>query len=301
MNLDIHGAVVMVVIVTILGAIISIWAGIRAIRKGIKVAYYRLKRKQTAGGWRAIIFALILIGISFLVGRYGEPVTYSVFKPSPSRTPTSTISMTPTISLTPTISFTPTISPTLATSYTPTSTGTPFLPMGIETQFKSMITPNPGAIFSPLIFSLSVKNFLPIDPQTVFQNPLSRVYVTYSYDGMTDGIQWTEVWYRNGQMINDHYKTGAWDSGTGGFGQDDLTLPAEQWLPGTYQLVIFVGIEWKVLGEFRVMGTPPTPTTSHTPSITRTPSMTSSLTRSPLPSRTPRPTDTRWPSPTPTR
>ncbi len=291
----------MVVIVTILGALLSIGAGISALRIGGRVAYYRLRRKQTAAGWRAIIFALILIGLSALIARFGEPVTYNIFKPSPTRTPTATISMTASISMTPTISLTPTITPTLAASYTPTASGTPFLPAAIETQFKSIVTPNPGAIFSPFIFSLSVKNFIPIDPQNAFQNPLSRVYVTYSYDGMTDGAQWTEIWYRNGQLINDHYKTGSWDSGTGGFAQDDLTLPADQWLPGTYQLVFFVGTEWKVVGEFRVLGIPPTMTISPTPSITRTPSMTSSLTQTPSPSRTPQPTDTRWPSPTATR
>ncbi|MBE3142397.1 MAG: hypothetical protein IMZ61_00505, partial [Planctomycetes bacterium] len=169
-----------------------------------------------------------------------------------------------------------------------------------EAQFKSTITPNPAAIFSPLVFSLSVKDRLAINPQKVFQNPLSRIYVTYSYDSMTDGSQFTSIWYQNGQMLSDKSKTDIWSGGTGGSGQDELDLPAEQWLPGIYQLVFFVGTDWKVLGEFRVMGEPPTATVSPTPSLTRTPTLTPSVTHTLVPSWTPRPTDTRWPSQTPT-
>ncbi len=166
----------------------------------------------------------------------------------------------------------------------------------METQFTSLVTPNPAAIFSPLVFSLVVNNHLAVKPQTVFQNPLSRVYVTYSYDGMNNGVQWTAIWYLNGQMLK--YETGAWEGGTGGYGQYELDLPVDQWLSGTYQLVFFVGAEWKVLGEFRVMGDPPTATISPTASFTPTPSLTPSVTHTPIPSWTPRPTDTRWPSPT---
>jgi hypothetical protein len=177
-------------------------------------------------------------------------------------------------------------------------TGTPFLPIAIETQFKSIVTPNPEAIFSLLVFSLKEKNYIAIDPQTVFQNPLTSIYATYTYDGMLNGVQWTEIWYFNGKQLK--YQTSSWDSGTGGSGVSVLPLPAEQWLPGTYQLAFFVGTEWKVLGEFRVMGNPPTATISPTPSLTGTPTMTPSTTPTFLPSRTLRFTDTRWPSPTPT-
>jgi hypothetical protein len=223
MKLDIHSAVVMAVILTLLGALLSAWSGIRAIQKGRKVTYYRLSRRQVTVGWWTIVFALGLVGIAFLLGRFGEPVSFRYFQPSPSSSPTSTISLTPTISQTPTISLTPSISPTPEFSYTPTVTTTPFLPMAIEAQFESIITPDPAAIFSPLLFSLNVINFRAISPLTVFENPLKRIYVTYSYDGMTDGVQWTAILYMNGQLLK--YDTGPWEGGTGGSGQYDL-IPA---------------------------------------------------------------------------
>jgi hypothetical protein len=296
MNLDIHSAIVTIIVITILGAIFSIWRGAIAFRKGNKVSYFRLKRIQMAAGWRAFIFGVVLVGFALLMGRFGEPVSYNFFPPSPTRTRTPTITTTPTITFTPTISQTFTITPTLAVSYTPTPTGTPFLPIAIESQFNSIVTPNSAAKFSPLVFSLKVNNYIAVEPQTVFQNPLNSVYVTYSYDGMTDGVQWTEIWYLNGKILN--YSTSLWDSGTGGSGQDELIFPTELWAPGIYQLVFFVGSEWKALGEFRVMGSPPTATMTPSPSATGAPTTTSSATHTHVPSATPRPTDTHWPSPT---
>lgn len=297
MKLDIHSAVVMAVILTLLGALLSAWSGFRAIRKGRKITYYRLSRRQVAVGWWTIVLALGLASFAFLLGRFGEPVSFRFFQPSPSLSPTSTISLTPTISHTPTISITPSISPTPEYSYTPTTTTTPFLPMAIEAQFESIITPDPAAIFSPLLFSSNVINFRAINPQTVFENPVKGIYVTYSYDGMIDGVQWTAILYMNGQLIK--YDTGSWEGGTGGLGQYDLILPAEQWLPGIYQLLFFVGVDWKVVGEFRVLGEPSTPTVTQTASLTKSPTLTPSLTRTPFPSFTRHPTDTRWPIPKP--
>jgi hypothetical protein len=168
MNLDIHSAIVTAVILTILGSIFCLWSGFKAILKGRKVAYFRLSRQQVASGWWTVSFSLVLMASAFLLNRFGEPVSYRFFPPSPTSSLTPTISLTSTISQTPTISLTPTITPTLAISYTPTNTGTPFLPMAIEAQFLSLVTPNPAAIFSPLVFSLNVNNFIATDPQTVF-------------------------------------------------------------------------------------------------------------------------------------
>ena len=168
------------------------------------------------------------------------------------------------------------------------------MPIAIETQFKSSVTPNPAAVFSPLKFSLTVANYQAVNPQTVFQNPLKQVFVTYSYDGMTDGVQWTAIWYLNGELLK--YETSPWEGGTGGSGQYELDLQQEQWLPGIYQLIFYVGTEWKVIGQFLVMGDPPTSTPTLIPSLTRTSSMTPSVTHTPRPTITPMPTDTHWPT-----
>jgi hypothetical protein len=173
------------------------------------------------------------------------------------------------------------------------------LPLVIEDQFVSTVTPNAEAIFSPLQFSRSISNYQAVDPQTSFQNPVGRIYVSYSYDGMTPGAQWTMIWYRDGELVN--YATRPWDGSTGGYGYEVWSPSAEELLPGTYWVVFFVGTEWTISGEFRVVGDPPTPTPTASATRTLTASSTRTSTRTPAPSWTLYPSDTHWPSPTPAK
>jgi len=288
MKLDIHDAVVMAIILTILGALISVWRAVRSIRKSRNVTYYRIRSSLVSNGWWTMVFAAGLVLFAILIGIIAEPIAYIYFPPSPTITHTPTISITPTISLTPTITETPTITLTPAESYTPTITSTPFLPDAIEVQFSGTVTPNPTMVFSPLKFSRSVANFIAVDQQTVFQNPVDKLFVTYTYNGMENGVQWTLLWYRDGELLK--YETSPWGGGTGGSGKYELDLPAEEWLPGTYQVIFFIGMEWKRVGEFRVTGEPATPIPSPSPSLT--PTITNTL----VPSSTLRPSQTRWPT-----
>jgi hypothetical protein len=190
------------------------------------------------------------------------------------------------------------------------------VPQVIETQFESEVTPNPDAVFSPLSFGRGVDNdYRPINPGTVFRNPIRQIVAVYSYDRMQDGVQWTVLWYRDGELV--HYETATWGAGTGGYGVVRFEPGESAWLPGNYEVQMFVGLEWKVVGRFIVEGEPNTATPTLTPSLTltptntRTPTLTAtpSLTRRPsntpaptdtrIPTRTPLPTDTRWPTNTP--
>jgi hypothetical protein len=189
--------------------------------------------------------------------------------------------------------------------------------------FSSVITPNPGAIFSPLVFArgIDLKSYEPVDSGTVFENPIERIVAIYTYDQMIPGAQWTALWYRDGTLL--HYETAPWDGTTGGYGFTEWAPDPSEWLAGEYQVQIFVGTEWKVAGRFIVEGEAPKPKPSPRPSATitytstRKPPPTVALTSTPFPtltpvpsntrpptstrkpSATPAPTDTPWPSPTP--
>ncbi len=141
-------------------------------------------------------------------------------------------------------------------------------------------------VFSPILFSKRMVDYQAVEPATVFENPVGSIFATFSYDGMTKGAQWTALWLRDGTLV--FYETEPWQGGTGGYAFSMWGPPAEDWLPGTYQVVLFVGMEWKALGEFRLMGDPPPPTLTPSPTITRT------STKTLLPTATFRPTDTRW-------
>jgi type VI secretion system secreted protein VgrG len=197
-----------------------------------------------------------------------------MFPPSPTVAPTLTPSVVPTLTLSPTITLTPTITDTPLVSVTPTGTATPFLPMVVEAQFVSVVTPNPDAVISPLVFAISVKNGLPESPSTLFRNPVTRIFASFSYDNMVPGAQWSAVWYRNGEYI--FHESYPWDGATGGYYYSECVSPAGGWQPGEYAVQIFVGVLFKRAGFFTVEGdAPPTPAPSSTlspiPSSTVTP------------------------------
>jgi type VI secretion system secreted protein VgrG len=190
-------------------------------------------------------------------------------------------------------------------------------------KFSSVVTPNPATVFSPLVFAreIDLKTYTPIDEGTVFLNPIRRIVAVFSFDGMTTGVQWTTLWYRDGQLV--YYETIPWADTTGGYGFVERVAAPDEWLPGAYEVQIFVGNDWQSVGRFVVEGEPPTATPTRAPTATkantatRVPRATSTVTRTRLPSptatpswtpapsatraptRTLLPTDTPWPSQTP--
>jgi hypothetical protein len=301
MSLDIRTAVQAAIILSVIGIILSIWGGVRSIRKARTLKFFRMRRDRMVHGWRLLFFAIFLALLTFFLRGYAEPIAYSFFPPSPTVTFTPTITLTPSITLTPTVTLTPTITLTPSVSDTPTVTPTPRVPLAIESRFESTTTPNPAAIFSDLVFTEGIEvvegGYQPLNPGTLFENPVSHMYALFSYDGMINGSQWTALWYRDGELVN--FETLPWDGGSGGFGYTDWDPDPSGWQPGEYEVQIFVGLQWKTSGRFMVEGDAPTPLPSSTPTSTGT------ATRTPTPTRTLTPTPTRTPtpgpSPTPTR
>lgn len=287
MSLDIHTAVLTAFIISILLIIISLWSGIRSIRKARSLKFFRMRRDRMVTGWRLILAAFIFIGCALFLHFFAEPVIYNFFPPTATLTSSPTITPTPTISITPSITTTPSITITPSETDTPTVTATPRIPLAIEADFESTITPDPNAVFSPLQFSRELdENLQPINPDTLFENPVGHLYAQFSYDQMTIGAQWTALWYRSTELVN--YETKPWDGQIGGWGYTDWDPDPHNWLPGEYEVQIFIGLEWKVSGRFTVEGQPPTQIPSATATYTASPTLTL------------RPSDTRVPTLTPT-
>lgn len=308
MDLDIRSAVITAYVLLALGALFLLCTGIQTIKRGQKVPFYRIRSQRVATGWRSISIGIILGFFSILLFSRGETTAYRYFPPSPTISRTPTITFTPTITLIPSITLTPTITLTPVISDTPTDLPTPFIPDEIATNFISKVTPFTGAIISPLEFSQQIVDGRAFNPATLIYNPVGHLYAVFSYDQMVPNVQYTAIWYRGIDIV--HYESYPWDGSTGGFYFTDWDPDPSAWIPGDYRVAIFVGMEFKVSGEFTVLGNAPTavPTASATitpsatqtlwPSYTPTPSYTSSPTRTPTSTRTPRPTDTRWPTPT---
>jgi len=163
----------------------------------------------------------------------------------------------------------------------------------VQNEFETETAPNPDALFSPLQFAKAIDDgWQPVNPALEFENPVGHLYGTFSYANMADGNQWSALWYRDGELV--YFETASWEGGSGGYGYTDWDPASDQWLPGTYEVQIFVGMEWKVSGYFTVTGSPPSPTVTSTPTATVTP------TRTPTKTGTPTATETLWPTRTPT-
>jgi hypothetical protein len=270
--MDIRAGIIASALLIVIGAFFSVRAGIRTIQFSRKMTFYRLRQARAASGWRMIGFGLLLLIFAAWLPFYGPPLAYQYFPPSPTPTLTPTITVTPSITVTPTMTETAIFTNTPPFTDTPTASSTPSLPLPILALFKSEITPLPDASFSPLQFSTVMSNSQCVDPKTVFQNPINYMAACYSYDKMEPGVQWTALWYRDGQMV--HQETHPWNGGTGGFDFADCKEATGGWLAGTYEVQIFVGEDWKVVGQFIVQGDPPTATPTITASPTRSPTAT---------------------------
>ena len=258
MKLDIHAAIQTAFFLTLLAVLLTIWGGIRIILSGQKSIFFRIGRRSILSGWRMMFLALLLGGWAVFLGVYAEPIVYEYYPPSP--VPTATVTAVPTLTetVTATASLIPTITPPTHDTRTPAPPATPSMPLVIELMIHSTVTPDPDAVFSEIEFTRRMVNSQATNPATLFKNPVGHLYGVFTYDQMTPGVQWTAVWYRGDLMV--YYETKPWDGAIGGYGFTDWNPPADEWLAGAYEVQIFVGMEWKVVGRFTVEGDPVTAT-----------------------------------------
>lgn len=252
--MDIRAGVIVIALFAVIGAYLSIRAAIRNMQTARKLSFYSLRKRHNATAWRFLFFTLFLLAFAYWLPFYGEPMIYVYFPPSLTPSLTPTITLTPTISQTPTITLSPTTTLTPSVSDTPTLTMTPFLPVAIEALFTGPVTPNPDSVFTAIQFSTQFDGVNPIDPKTVFELPIETMYGGFDYNNTQPGVQWTALWYRNGQLVC--YETEPWreEWGTGGIGgYTECSTPIGGWQAGQYEVQIFMGYDWKVVGRFTVM------------------------------------------------
>lgn len=272
MGLTLDQTVRFVTLLLVLGTVLGLWFGIGQIRTARKLPYFLLRRERITAGWKWVWISLGFAAAALLSVLFGRRAIYAVVPPTPSVTPTQTITLTPTITSTPTITLTPTITPTPTITHTPTATGTPEYPAALAVLIRASVTPPAEAVFSPIEMSTRLdRENRAVNPSDGFQNPLGRLYGAFTYNNLQNGVYWSAIWYRGGEIVC--IENQIWTDGTGGFGYTECE--PEFWLPGEYEIQMFLGERWMVSKRFVVTGEPPTPTATVT------------LTPSSLPSSTP--------------
>lgn len=272
-----------VALLLFLGFGLALFIGYHQLSLARRLPYFILRRERMSQGWRWVGVGILLAAAAVLVVLFGRPIAYRIVPPTPSMTPTATITLTPTITTSPTITSTPTITLTPSISPTPTQTATPALPEAISVLIRETVTPLPEAAFSPIEVATRLDRLnRPIDPGEELKNPLRRLYGAFTYNNLSDGVRWTAIWYRSDIVVC--LETQAWDGGTGGYGYTECE--PGQWLPGEYEIQMFIGESWMVSKRFTVVGDPPTPTPEPTPTNTHTATASPTWTASPSPSNT---------------
>ncbi len=273
-----------------LATVFFFMAGVRALRNSRRLISYQLRLPYIALARRSFAFSGLLASVLILL-ILSNPISIPKFaSPFKSQGLTETYSITPTQTLTISKKDTPTqplfILPAVTSGTAnprTTLTSTPSIPEPILAQFQSVITPQTGSQISRLRFATEMHGNQLIGPSVRFRNPIRRMFIVYSYAHMTPGVQWTLIWYRDGEYLG--YETRTWNADSSGAGIIEFEQEVDQWLPGIYEIRLFVGDEWKASGSFSLSGVPPTLTLTNT--ITPTASVTPII--KPTMSLTPRP------------
>ncbi len=264
MNIDIATTVKVLLALIGLGLFAAIYYGIVSIRTASRLEFFQKKQKLVAYGWRLIFLAFLLAGVWFWVFRKAEPIAYRHFPPSPTFTRTPTITLTPTITPTLKETLTPTITETLLYTYTPV------LPADAQATIQTPVGPDTSAIFSELWFAPKLDADLLLTDVSSESSPGNPHLWWVNIDKMALGVQWTAVWLYEGEIFFIETKVWTVNAVPAIWGYDCLQ-DAEKWLPGDYEVQIYVGSTWKASGRFSVIGNTtetPTPTASQVMIVT---------------------------------
>jgi type VI secretion system secreted protein VgrG len=263
-NIDIDTTFKVLLVLIVITIVVALIGAFRSISAARKLQFFKKRQDLIERGWRLVVLTLILGAIAFVLVRFGEPVAYRYFPPSPTITRTPTITTTPTITLTLRETYTPTITLTLAQTYTPA------LPDVVQTAIKTPVGVDNNAIFSVIEFSTQIDKGVLFNTTDVFNLPISQMYAGFSWDKMALGVQWSAVWLYEGEVIC--FESEPWKDSTGGYaGYSDACnsqLTPDQWKPGNYEVQIFVGQTFKTSGRFLIAGgdqVEPTPSLTPTP------------------------------------
>lgn len=158
----------------------------------------------------------------------------------------------------------PTFTPTSAPSTTPTPV--PPTPTRAETPI-----PAPASVqMGPIDFATQLTDRRqPISPTTVFSDTVNRVYATFPYSGMRNGLTWVQIWYYNGVEFSRGQDSWEWGS------TDRSYVFTKLVGVGDYRLELYVNDDLIASGEFAVrgpiaVGGPGTPVGSATPENSET-------------------------------
>lgn len=127
--------------------------------------------------------------------------------------------------------------------------GEPVLPDEFD-QIEPEVELTEEASFTNLVFSTEINDdYDPVSPRRTFVEGFFTIYATFDYVGMADGMAWSWVWRRDGEVINGGNELWQYaDDGPGWI----YFEPPEGYAPGQYTLEVWVNGELFQQGSFVV-------------------------------------------------
>ena len=117
-------------------------------------------------------------------------------------------------------------------------------------QLEPTVELKPSTELAELSFSQDITtDYVAVDPTLRFVSGYFTLYATFAYEGMEDGMVWSWVWRRNGEVIDGGNQR--WSYGADGPGYVYLQ-PEQGFALGNYTLDVWVNGELMTQGSFAV-------------------------------------------------
>ncbi len=238
------------------GIFIAVLAAARYAREAKTSQFYFIREQARIKAGRVMIVVgfLVVVTIVLAILVTASSTLTRVAQASPTPTPTPTLSPTapaPAVATaSPTSVLTPTPKPTSTASPSPTTIPLVGTPSSALTPIVGAATPLPGATFGEITLARGVTDDNePKDPDTVFPAGIAQLYAFFDYQNLSDGVLWTQVWYRGEKEIGS--ESGLWEWGSYGTAWIFLK-PIGGYSRGEYKVGLYIGDELKQTATFTV-------------------------------------------------
>lgn len=236
------------------GILIGILVAARYAREAKTSQFYFIREQARVKVGRLMILVGFLVVVTIVLGMllFVSNTFTRVAQTGPTLTPTlsPTTPATTVATASPTPVLSPTPQPTATASPSPTiipTMGTPSLAL---TPVVGVETPSPDATFGEITLARDVTDDnKPKDPGTVFPANISELYAFFDYRDLSDGVLWTQAWYRGGKEIGSESSLWEW----GSYGTAWIFLkPVGGYPRGEYEVRLYIGDELKQTATFTV-------------------------------------------------
>jgi len=226
--------------------------------KARRAPYYAMRRDafRRAKHWLLASLVLQALAVALLILPLYLTVIVPAPPPAPTVTPTVTPVFTPTRRPTRTPIATPTRRPTATPPFIPTLTPAIPLPEPALSPLPSAVPAGEDARIAIITMAADLDDSgQPVDPGTEFPPGDHRVCLSFTYEGMKNGVMTTFAWYSGEEFLDFCSDTWLWGlvegRDWGEHGQSSYYCnPPGGWEPGTYEIRVFIETQLQGIAQF---------------------------------------------------